>query len=130
MTVWNFLLLLLVAGTIVAVLGGILALKLQGERTAFKADYQRAHFHKGTALALSTTRSSIRLKAGKAAKTYSFSNVRAWEKHWHNYNREGTLTLNVRDTDHPVWTIKFGNEMNMNKWYELISQAINEKLKL
>ncbi|AKS20510.1 hypothetical protein AEA01_11640 [Xanthomonas campestris pv. campestris] len=56
--------------------------------------------------------------------------VRSWEKHWHNYNREGTLTLNVRDIDHPVWTIKFGNETEMNKWYELVSQAVNEKLKL
>lgn len=27
--------------------------------------------------------------------------------------------------DQPVWTIKFGNEAEMNRWYELLNQAIN-----
>ncbi|MCC8531917.1 hypothetical protein LN457_03670, partial [Xanthomonas phaseoli] len=73
---------------------------------------------------------TIKFKAGHRIKAYALSDVRSWEKHWHNYNREGTLTLNVRDIDHPVWTIKFGNETEMNRWYELVSQAVNEKLKL
>ncbi|MBZ2679327.1 hypothetical protein IPR78_19700 [Xanthomonas perforans] len=130
MTVWTFLFILLVGGAAATVIAASMALKLRSERATFKGDYQRGHFHKGTAVALSTARSSIRLKAGRASKTYSFTDVRSWEKHWHNYNREGTLTLNVRDIDHPVWTIKFGNETEMNRWYELVSQAVNEKLKL
>ncbi|MBB5675340.1 hypothetical protein [Xanthomonas arboricola] len=130
MTVWTFLFILLVGGAAATVIAASMALKLRSERVAFKGDYQRGHFHKGTAVALSTARSSIKLKAGRASKAYSFTDVRAWEKHWHKSRHEGTLTLNVRDIDLPVWTIKFGNEMEMNRWYELVGQAVNERLRL
>lgn len=130
MTIWNILFILFVGGAaIIAVASGV-ALKLRGDRAAFNADFQRAHFYKGSAVAISTARSLVRLKAGRASKTYSFSDVRSWEKHWHNSRHEGTLTLSVRDIDLPVWTIRFGNEAEMNRWYEIVGQAINEKLKL
>ncbi|SOT96896.1 hypothetical protein [Xanthomonas arboricola] len=130
MTVWTFLFILLVGGAAAIVIAASMALKLRSERATFKGDYQRGHFYKGTAVALSTARSSIRLKTGRASKTYSFTDVRSWEKHWHNYNREGTLTIDVKDIDHPVWTIKFGDQTEMNKWYELVRQSVNERLKL
>ncbi|WP_045760742.1 hypothetical protein [Xanthomonas albilineans] len=130
MTVWTFLFILFIGGAAAIVIVSSMALKLRSERAAFKSDYQRGYFHKGTAVALSTARSSIKLKAGRASKTYSFTDVRAWEKHWHNSRHEGTLTIDVKDIDHPVWTIKFANQTEMNKWYELVRQSVNEKLKL
>ncbi|WDM68989.1 hypothetical protein [Xanthomonas cucurbitae] len=130
MTVGTFLLIVLLGGGAVIVFAVSKALKSQSDSAAFKKDYQKAHGYKNTAIAVSTENSLIKLKAGKATKIYSFTDVRTWEKHWHNYNREGTLTIDVKDIDHPVWTIKFGNQTEMNKWYEVVRQAINEKLKL
>ncbi|UNE62046.1 MULTISPECIES: DUF4755 domain-containing protein [Xanthomonas] len=130
MTVWTFLLLLLVGGAFFIVIGSVVVLKLHGERAAFKENYQRFHFNKRTAIAISTARSSIKFKMGSASKTYQFSDVRSWDKHWHRSKHEGTITVNIRDIEHPNWTVKFGNEREMDKWYELIRQAVNEGLKL
>jgi hypothetical protein len=129
-TVWTFLLLLSIGGAAIAVLGSGYAVKLHSAKVAFKANYQRAHFSRTTAVALSTERSSLRLKQGRAVKTYAFTDIRAWDKHWHRSKREGTLTVSVRDLDHPTWTLKFGNEREMDRWFELLSQAINDRLRL
>ncbi|PPT97587.1 hypothetical protein XaraCFBP7407_06130 [Xanthomonas arboricola pv. arracaciae] len=128
MTVWTFLLIVLVGSAALIAAGSGYALKLHSAKAAFKANYQRAHFSRATAVALSTERSSIRLKQGRAVKTYGFTDIRAWDKHWHRSKREGTLTVSVRDLDHPVWTLKFGDETEMNKWFELLNQAINDRL--
>ncbi|PPT95028.1 hypothetical protein XaraCFBP7407_12745 [Xanthomonas arboricola pv. arracaciae] len=130
MTVWNFLTLLLVGGALFIVVGSLVTLKLHSERAAFKENYQRFHFNKRTAIAISTARSSIKFKTGSDPKAYQLSDVRSWDKHWHRSKHEGTITVNVRDIDHPNWTISFGNEREMDKWYELIRQAVNEGLKL
>jgi hypothetical protein len=130
MTVGTFLLLLTSGAAAVGAFAVIKSLERQRNNVAFNQGFQRFHLYKKTQIALSTEHSSIKVKVGGVIKTYRLSDVRSWEKHWHNSRHQGTLTLNVRDIDHPVWTIKFGNEMNMNKWYELVSQAINEKLKL
>ena len=130
MTVWTFLLLLLVGGALFIVIGSVVALKLHGERAAFKENYQRTHFNKRTGIAISTARSSIKFKMVSASKAYQFSDVRSCDKHWHRSKHEGTITVNVRDIEHPNWTIHFGNEREMDKWYELIRQAVNEGLKL
>ncbi|NIK07101.1 hypothetical protein GGR63_002116 [Xanthomonas sp. 3272] len=130
MTVWTFLLLLLICGALFIVIGSLVALKLHGERAAFRESYQRSHFNKRTGIAISTARSSIKFKMGSAAKAYELSDVRSWDKHWHRSKHEGTISVSVRDIDHPNWTVKFGNEREMDKWYELIRQAINEGMKL
>ncbi|MEP9542326.1 hypothetical protein [Xanthomonas euvesicatoria] len=130
MTVWTFLLFLLVGGAFFIVIGSVVTLKLHGQRAGFKENYQRFHFNKRTAIAISTARSSIKFKMDSASKTYQFSDVRSWDKHWHRSKHVGTITVNVRDIDHPNWTISFGNEREMDKWYELIRQAVNEGLKL
>ncbi|WP_420007573.1 hypothetical protein [Xanthomonas sacchari] len=130
MTIWNLLFFFaLGAGTLIA-LTMSKTLKTRRASADFQENFERYYGYKNTDIALSTSRSALKLRSGRDIKTYQFSDVRAWEKHWHNSRHEGTLTLNVRDIDHPVWTIKFGNEMEMNRWYELVSQAINEKLKL
>ncbi|MGW8275741.1 hypothetical protein [Xanthomonas axonopodis] len=73
MTVWTFLLLLLVGGAFFIVIGSVVALKLHGERAAFKENYQRFHFNKRTAIAISTARSSIKFKMASVSKTYLIS---------------------------------------------------------
>ncbi|WP_340648711.1 DUF4755 domain-containing protein [Pseudoxanthomonas winnipegensis] len=130
MTIWNLLFFFaLGAGALIA-LGLSKTLKTRRASAAFQEDYQRYHGYKNTDIALSTARSAIKLREGRDIKRYDFSDLRSWEKHWHNSRHEGTLTLSVRDINHPVWTIKFANQDEMNRWYELVSQAINEKLKL
>ncbi|QYF39548.1 hypothetical protein HZS92_01608 [Xanthomonas citri pv. citri] len=99
MTVWTFLLLLLVGGAFFIVIGSVVALKLHGERAGFKENYQRFHFNKRTAIAISTARSSIKFKMASVSKTYQFSDVRSWDKHWHRSKHVGTITVNVRDID-------------------------------
>ncbi|MEQ8042176.1 hypothetical protein ABQW67_04325 [Xanthomonas hortorum] len=130
MTVGTFLTLVFFGGCAAIFLVLAKTVKTRSDNATFDHDFQRFYGYKNTRIAVSTARAMIKFKAGSRIKAYALSDVRSWEKHWHNYNREGTLTLNVRDIDHPVWTIKFGNETEMNKWYELVSQAVNEKLKL
>lgn len=124
-----FLLLVLGAGALVA-LGVGRTLRSSGDRAAFASDFERSHFHSNSAVALSTTRARIKLRLRGETKIYPLTDVRAWEKHWHNSKRQGTLTLSVRDADHPVWTIKFASESEMNRWYELLNQAINDRAML
>lgn len=121
-----FLLLVLGAGALVAI-GVGRTLRSRGERAAFAAEFDQSYFYVNSALALSMTRSRIKLRTTRATKIYPLDDVRAWEKHWHNSKRQGTLTLSMRDVDHPVWTIQFATESDMNRWYELLNQAINDR---
>ncbi len=130
MTVGTFLFLLTMGAAAAGVFVVRKAMETQRDNAAFNQGFQRFHRYKNTQIALSTAHSAIKIRVGGVSKSYRLSDVRSWEKHWHNSRHQGTLTINVRDIDHPVWTIKFGNETNMNKWYELVSQTVNEKLKL
>ncbi|HDS1305116.1 TPA: hypothetical protein QEK28_001961 [Stenotrophomonas maltophilia] len=121
-----FLLLVLGAGALVAVAVGRTP-KSRGDQAAFAAEFDQSYFDSNSALALSMARSRIKLRTTRETKIYPLSDVRTWEKHWHNSRRQGTLTLSVRDVDHPVWTIKFASESEMNRWYELLNQAINDR---
>ncbi|WP_447594358.1 hypothetical protein [Stenotrophomonas rhizophila] len=130
MTVGTFFLLLVIATGALGALGAGRALKSRSDRAAFEADFDRSHFDKSSALALSAARSRIKLRSTRETKIYPLADLRAWEKHWHNSKHVGTLTLSVRDADHPVWTIKFASESEMNRWYELLNQAINDRAML
>ncbi len=105
-------------------------LKTRRDNAEFRGDFPKYYGYKNTDIALSTARSAVKLRMGRNTKAYQFTDIRGWQKHWHNSRHEGTLTINVRDIDIPVWTIKFGSEDEMNRWYELMGQAINERLKL
>ncbi|PKH70501.1 hypothetical protein, partial [Stenotrophomonas sp. Betaine-02u-23] len=118
MTVGTFLLLLVLGATALVLVGLGRSFKLRSERGNFERDYERSYFSRSGAIALSPERARIKLHDRNQTKIYSFADVRAWEKHWHNTKREGTLAVSVRDVDQPVWTIKFGNEAEMNRWYE------------
>lgn len=130
MTVGTFLFLLTSGAAAVGAFALIKALQAKQTSAAFNQGFQRFHRYKNTQIALSAEHSSVKVKVGDESKSYRLSDIRSWEKHWHNSRHQGTITIDVRDIDHPVWTIKFGNEANMNKWYELLKQAINENLKL
>ncbi len=127
MTVGTFLLSLVLATGALVALGVTRSLKSRGNRAAFAAEFDHSYFRSNSALALSLARSRIKLRTTQATKIYPLNDVRAWEKHWHKSKRQGTLTLSVRDADHPVWTIKFYRESDMNRWYELLNQAINDR---
>ncbi|MDN8644030.1 hypothetical protein Q0S19_06040 [Stenotrophomonas indicatrix] len=126
MTVGTFFLLLVLGATALVLIGLGRSFKLRSERGNFEQDYARSYFSRPGAIALSPEQARIKLRDRNQTKIYPFADVRAWEKHWHNTKREGTLTVSVRDLDQPVWTIKFGNEAEMNRWYELLDQAIND----
>ncbi|WP_313422470.1 hypothetical protein [Stenotrophomonas rhizophila] len=125
MTVGTFFLLLVVGAGALFAVGVGRTLRSRGDQ-AFAAEFDHSYFHSNSALALSVARSRIKLRTTQATKIYPLNDVRAWEKHWHNSKRQGSLTLSVRDADHPVWTIKFYRESDMNRWYELLNQAIND----
>lgn len=125
MTVGTFFLLLVLGATALVLAGLGRSFKLRSERSNFEQDYARSYFSRSSAVALSAERFRIKFRARNQTKIYTLADVRSWEKHWHNTKREGTLTVSVRDVDQPVWTIKFGNEAEMNRWYELLNQAIN-----
>jgi hypothetical protein len=121
-----FLLLVLGAGALVAI-GVGRTLRSRGDRAAFAAEFDQSYFYGNSALALAVPRSRLKIRTTQATKIYPLDDVRAWEKHWHNSKRQGTLTLSMRDVDHPVWTIQFASESDMNRWYELLNQAINDR---
>jgi len=125
MTVGTFFLLLVLGAAALVLVGLGRSFKLRSERGNFEQGYARSYFSRSGAIALSPERSRIKLRDRNQTKIYAFADVRSWEKHWHNTKREGTLTVSMRDVDQPVWTIKFGNEAEMNRWYELLNQAIN-----
>jgi hypothetical protein len=130
MTVGTFLLLFVLGAAALVGIAVNQALRSRSQREAFGREFERSYFGGQGALAISVERSRLKIRARNAVKIYPLEDVRSWEKHWHNSKRQGTLTVSVRDTDHPVWSIPFQSENEMNQWYEVLNQALNEDGKL
>jgi len=130
MTVLNFLVVIFIGVGVLIALGVWNSQRSLKKANEFKKDFQRHYAFKDSAIALNTETRQIKLKNSGEIKVYDFGDIRSWEKHWHNYNRRGTITVSVKDIHHPVWTTRFGDEVEMNRWNELIKQALNENLKL
>lgn len=126
MTVGTFLFLLVLGAAVLVAIAINRTFQFRSQREAFSRDFDHSYYGGPGALAISVERSRVKIRAGKAVKIYPFMDVRSWEKHWHNSRREGTITISVRDLDHPVWTIQFSRESEMNRWYEIFNQAIND----
>ncbi|WP_329761651.1 hypothetical protein [Stenotrophomonas maltophilia] len=126
MTVGTFLLLLVLCAAVLVVIAVNRTFQFRSQRENFGRDFERSYFGGQGGLAFSVERSRLKIRAGKAVKIYPFMDVRSWEKHWHKSKQEGTITVSVRDLDHPVWTIQFSSESEMNRWYEIFNQAIND----
>lgn len=126
MTVGTFLLLLVLCAAVLVAIVANQAHRSRSQRAAFGRDFECSYFGGHGGLAISVERSRVKIRAGKAVKIYPFMDVRSWEKHWNNSKREGTITVSVRDVDHPVWTIRFSSESEMNRWFEIFNQAIND----
>lgn len=126
MTVGTFLFLLVLSAAALVGIAVNQALRSRSQREAFGQEFDHSYFGRQGGLAISAKRSRLKIRAGSAVKIYTFADVRSWEKHWNNSKRQGTLTVSVRDTDHPVWSIPFQSENEMNQWYEVLNQAINE----
>jgi len=125
MTVGTFLLLFVLGAAGLVAIGISRSFQSRSQREAFGQDFDHFYYGGPSGLAISVERSRLKIRAGKAVKIYPFMDVRSWEKHWHKSKQEGTITVSVRDVDHPVWTIKFSSESEMNRWYEIFNQAIN-----
>jgi len=125
MTVGTFLLLFVLGAAALVGIAVNQALRSRSQREAFGREFERSYFGGQGALAISLERSRLKIRARNAVKIYPLADVRSWEKHWHKSKREGTITVSVRDVDHPVWTIQFSRESEMNRWYEIFNQAIN-----
>lgn len=126
MTVGTFLFLLVLGAAVLVAIGANQAFRSRSQRDAFARDFDRSYFGGQGGLAISIERSRLKIRAGNAVKIYPLADVRSWEKHWHNSKRQGTLTVSVRDTDHPVWSVPFQSENEMNQWYEIFNQAVND----
>ncbi|CAM4345530.1 hypothetical protein CR156_14925 [Stenotrophomonas lactitubi] len=126
MTVGTFLFLLVLSAAVLVAIGTSRAFQSRSQREAFGRDFERSYYGAPGGLAMSVERSRLKIRARNAVKIYPLADVRSWEKHWHNSKRQGTLIVSVRDTDHPVWSIPFQSENEMNQWYEVLNQAINE----
>lgn len=126
MTVGTFLLLLVLGAAALVAIAVSRTFQFRSQREAFGRDFERSYYGAPGGLAMSVERSRLKIRARNAVKIYPLADVRSWEKHWHNSKRQGTLTVSVRDTDHPVWSIPFQSENEMNQWYEILNQAINE----
>ncbi len=130
MTVGSFLFLFVLGAAVLVAMAVNRTFQFHSQREAFGREFERSYFGGQGALAISVERSRLKIRACNAVKIYPLADVRSWEKHWHNSKRQGTLTVSVRDTDHPVWSIPFQSENEMNQWYEVLNQAINEDGKL
>lgn len=126
MTVGTFLFLLFLSAAALVGIAVNRTFQFRSQREAFGREFERSYFGRQGGLAISAKRSRLKIRAGSAVKIYTFADVRSWEKHWHNSKRKGTLTLSARDVEHPVWSIPFQSENEMNQWYEVLNQAINE----
>ena len=126
MTVGSFLFLFVLGAAVLVAIAVNQALRFRSQREAFGREFERSYFGGQGALAISVERSRLKIRARNAVKIYTLADVRSWEKHWHNSKRQGTLTVSVRDADHPVWSIPFQSENEINQWYEILNQAINE----
>jgi len=126
MTVGTFLFLLFLSAAALVGIAVNRTFQFRSQREAFGREFERSYFGGQGGLAISVERSRLKIRARNAVKIYPLADVRSWEKHWHNSKRQGTLTVSVRDTDQPVWSITFQSENEMNQWYEVLNRAINE----
>jgi hypothetical protein len=110
------------------------------------------HFEMGTGIAIDRKQRKILLVAGKAAKAYSFDDIRSWEGRKGQrsgravgYGAQGTLAagavnmsdgqradretgffVKVRDTEHSEWRISMFEHGDRSRWTEILEQAVNE----
>jgi hypothetical protein len=90
-----------------------------------------------TGIAIDPVRELLFLQEGSAFKAFPFADLRGWEKIWltaaaNNHiraqNRAGSgLFVKVRHIDHATWHIKFATSKELDRWFEILTQYVNEK---
>ena len=105
-------------------------------------------------IAIDPAKELLFLQEGSAFKTFLFGDLRGWEKIWltgggvvvagaglqsamgaaaannqaRAQNRKGSgLFVKVRDIDHPVWQIQFATAKELDRWFEILSQYVDER---
>jgi len=110
------------------------------------------HLEMGTGIAIDRAQRKILLVAGKAAKAYSFDDIRQWEGRKGQrggravgYGVQGTLAagasnmsdaqradaetgfyVKMRDMEHAQWRISMFIDADRARWTEILQQAVNE----
>jgi hypothetical protein len=109
------------------------------------------HTWSGTSIALFPKASKIFLTDGNFRQVYEFAHLRQWRKHWvtggkESYEGNGPvgrvylrnrkteaknraesgLFIDVRDVNRPIWRVAFGSEHDLNRWFEIMQQVLNE----
>lgn len=89
---------------------------------------------------------TVSLMDEESSKTYDFADVRGWECRWERPGRaygsaaaevramnqqmaedaqdRSGLFFNVKDIDHPMWHIRMGNKPTLDRWQEILRQAL------
>lgn len=107
-----------------------------------------------TGIAIDPVRELLFLQEGSTFRAFPFADLRGWEKIWltgggvvmagaglpsamgaaaannqiRAQNRDGSgLFVKVRDIDHATWHIKFATSKELDRWFEILTQYVNEK---
>jgi hypothetical protein len=104
-----------------------------------------------TGIALSSKNSKVVLASDGTLKTYDFSDIRAWRSSLDtSFVVAGTgaaaagaqvgmglrrmantgVFVTVKDIDHPEWHVRIRKNLELNRWYELMTQVVNEGAKI
>ena len=128
------------------------ALNAQARRRFYAfVEHQGGSKYKGfadfTGLAINAERQLLLLASGRTMKAYPFNAVRSWEKKEQRAGRvigggmegaavnlaEGINAANntgifvqVKDVDTPEWHIRFHKKREINRWFEILQQLLNE----
>lgn len=82
------------------------------------------HIEKDTALALNQSKAEVLVAKPGLMKKYSYTDIRQWRERT-ELGDEG-ISLMVRDIDIPEWKIVMRDKADRNRWFEILTQEINE----
>lgn len=94
------------------------------------------HWKDGTGIGINPAGRKLNLIDGMKTSTYSFDNVRRWERNWidgrfvstefSKNKRTLEISIEVRDIMFPRWRVAFASPYELARWNEILQQCINE----
>lgn len=123
------------------------------EKMASEIGANRSWWGNANGIALSSNKSKILFAKDGVVKTYDFDQVRSWESRIDSTRIQGNASpdnagfdlaqaklaavaqrhantgmfISVKDIENPVWHIKMMKEADLAKWFEILTQEINER---
>lgn len=117
---------------------------------ATSAGATRQWFGERSGIAISSANSKIVVSQDGETRTYGFDDIRKWttnlDSSWaagtgmagaqahlavdaQRYENTG-LFVQVKDVDHPEWHIRIQKKPELNRWFEILTQTVNEGAKV